>query len=135
VVPDGFEQGTVTLWGNDYPCLRQSEDAAFCLLYLTDENGQGGALFAASAADPETICPLACVPYSQYAATPAGTEQTEGTDAQENGLQTENRLLLCAFAVVVLFLVIVIVVLLVRKKGKDAQDKDKEDEDIKFIDL
>lgn len=135
-VPDGFLQGTVTLWGTEYPCLRQSEDAGLLLLYLTDENGQGGALFAVSASDPEQICPLACVPYSQYAlnAEPADTEQAESTEA-DGGLKTENRLLLCAFAVVVLFLLVVIVVLLVRRRADGAKENDKEDDDIKFIDL
>ena len=45
-VLNGFVKDTVTLWENQYPCMRKDGiDTPLRLLYLVDENGQNGALY------------------------------------------------------------------------------------------
>lgn len=123
---DGFVKDTVTLWENQYPCMRKDGiDTPLRLLYLVDENGQNGALYMLDLDDPEEIYPFVCMNYNQYKHT-IGEETTSAeasTQEGETGLfqstESQMRLILCAFVVVVLILLIIIVVLIVKRKKDD----------------
>ena len=125
-VLDGFVKDTVTLWENQYPCMRKDGiDTPLRLLYLVDENGQNGALYMLDLDDPEEIYPFVCMNYNQYKHT-IGEETTSAeasTQEGETGLfqstESQMRLILCAFVVVVLILLIIIVVLIVKRKKDD----------------
>lgn len=140
---DGFVKDTVTLWENQYPCMRKDGiDTPLRLLYLVDENGQNGALYMLDLDDPEEIYPFVCMNYNQYKHT-IGEETTSAeasTQEGETGLfqstESQMRLILCAFVVVVLILLIIIVVLIVKRKKDDDDpyddfydDDDDDDED------
>lgn len=143
-VLDGFVKDTVTLWENQYPCMRKDGiDTPLRLLYLVDENGQNGALYMLDLDDPEEIYPFVCMNYNQYKHT-IGEETTSAeasTQEGETGLfqstESQMRLILCAFVVVVLILLIIIVVLIVKRKKDDDDpyddfyddDDDDDDED------
>lgn len=142
-VLDGFVKDTVTLWENQYPCMRKDGiDTPLRLLYLVDENGQNGALYMLDLDDPEEIYPFVCMNYNQYKHT-IGEETTSAeasTQEGETGLfqstGSQMRLILCAFVVVVLILLIIIVVLIVKRKKDDDDpyddfydDDDDDDED------
>lgn len=140
---NGFVKDTVTLWENQYPCMRKDGiDTPLRLLYLVDENGQNGALYMLDLDDPEEIYPFVCMNYNQYKHT-IGEETTSAeasTQEGETGLfqstESQMRLILCAFVVVVLILLIIIVVLIVKRKKDDDDpyddfydDDDDDDED------
>lgn len=141
-VPDGFVKDTVTLWENQYPCMRKDGiDTPLRLLYLVDENGQNGALYMLDLDDPEEIYPFVCMNYNQYKHT-IGEETTsaepstqqEGETGLFQSTESQMRLILCAFVVVVLLLLIIIVVLIVKRKKEDDDPyddfyDDDEDED------
>ena len=142
-VLNGFVKDTVTLWENQYPCMRKDGiDTPLRLLYLVDENGQNGALYMLDLDDPEEIYPFVCMNYNQYKHT-IGEETTSAeasTQEGETGLfqstESQMRLILCAFVVVVLILLIIIVVLIVKRKKDDDDpyddfydDDDDDDED------
>ena len=135
-VLDGFVKDTVTLWENQYPCMRKDGiDTPLRLLYLVDENGQNGALYMLDLDDPEEIYPFVCMNYNQYKHTIG--EETASAEAStqegETGLfqstESQMRLILCAFVVVVLILLIIIVVLIVKRKKDDDDDEDYDDPD------
>ena len=141
-VLDGFVKDTVTLWENQYPCMRKDGiDTPLRLLYLVDENGQNGALYMLDLDDPEEIYPFVCMNYNQYKHTIEETTSAEAsTQEGETGLfqstESQMRLILCAFVVVVLILLIIIVVLIVKRKKDDDDpyddfydDDDDDDED------
>ena len=83
-VLDGFVKDTVTLWENQYPCMRKDGiDTPLRLLYLVDENGQNGALYMLDLDDPEEIYPFVCMNYNQYKHTIG--EETTSAEASTEG--------------------------------------------------
>ena len=111
---NGFVKDTVTLWENQYPCMRKDGiDTPLRLLYLVDENGQNGALYMLDLDDPEEIYPFVCMNYNQYKHT-IGEETTSAEASTQEGetglfqsMESQMRLILCAFVVVVLILMMI----------------------------
>lgn len=134
-VPQGFSKDTVTLWGKDYPCLvRDGADTPIRILYLTDADGQNGALYLLDMDVPEEIYPFVCMNYAQYMHTINSDTTAEQPSTQDGGelfgdTKSQMNLILSAFVVVVLILVIIIIVLIVKKKGGDDDDDDYYDYD------
>ena len=101
-VLDGFVKDTVTLWENQYPCMRKDGiDTPLRLLYLVDENGQNGALYMLDLDDPEEIYPFVCMNYNQYKHT-IGEETTSAEASTQEGetslfqsTESQMRLILC----------------------------------------
>lgn len=82
---NGFVKDTVTLWENQYPCMRKDGiDTPLRLLYLVDENGQNGALYMLDLDDPEEIYPFVCMNYNQYKHT-IGEETTSAEASTQEG--------------------------------------------------
>lgn len=127
LVPDGFTEGTLTLWEEDYPCLYQENAGKeICLLYLVDENHENGALYMVAENAPYEVFPFVCVDYQTY----KNLQDTDGSSPAEAGedknkkentenietLKSQNRLIIYAFIVVVLILLIIIVILMVKRR-------------------
>ena len=124
LVPDGFKEGKLKLWGGDYPCLyKENAGKKLALLYLVDENHENGALYMVEKNSPYEIYPFVCVDYQTYkglqnadVSSPAKTNDKNNGEESLETLKSQNRLILYAFLVVVLILLIVIVVLMAKRR-------------------
>lgn len=134
-IPQGFSKEKVKLWGKKYPCLvRDGADTPVRILYLTDADGQNGALYLLDMDAPEEIYPFVCMNYAQYIHT-INNDTASGQASQESGsglfqdAESQTKLILSAFVVVVLILVIIIIVLIIKRKGGDDDDDYYDDYD------
>jgi hypothetical protein len=139
VIPDGFVKDTLVLGEDEYPCLYNEEiGAVVCLLYLVDENGDNGALYIVADSALDYVYPFVCVDYEQYMNMQQVDEEEETEEQTEDivtepsadakkiaSLQSQNRLILCAFAIVVMILIIVIVLLLLVRRRENQIDLDE----------
>lgn len=125
MVPEGFTEGKITLWGESYPYLyREGGSEIICLLYLVDENHENGALYIVDKNSPYEVYPFVCVDRSAYRVQnekPQAVDKTAAQNEDVEKLKSQNRLILCAFVVVVLILLIIIVVLMIRR-GDEWED-------------
>jgi hypothetical protein len=137
-IPDGFTQGTITLWGQEYPCIYSDEIGSdLVLVYLADKNGNYGAWYMVPSDSAEYVYPFSCIRYEDYlyAMGNSGAGSVEGASqaeqalaAQVADLQSQNKMLFWGFVIVVIFLLIVITVLVVKSRRNGDEDEEELDE-------